>query len=64
MWVRFGSYLAVANLLYFSANLFVFLIPKFLPRAFDKYFRMRDEAYAKTKNDRAVGGDAAAKKAD
>jgi hypothetical protein len=64
MWVRFGSYLAVANLFYFSANLFVFLIPKFLPRAFDKCFRMRDEAYAKTKNDRAVGGDAAAKKAD
>ncbi|KAL5216478.1 hypothetical protein ABZP36_007879 [Zizania latifolia] len=51
-WVWFGRYLAVANLLYFSTNLFVFLIPKFLPRAFDKYFRMRDEAYAKTAEDR------------
>ncbi|XP_006653329.2 uncharacterized protein LOC102715576 [Oryza brachyantha] len=50
-WVWFGRYLAVANLLYFSTNLLVFLIPKFLPRAFDKYFRMRDEAYAKTAED-------------
>jgi hypothetical protein len=57
MWVRFGGYLAVANLLYFSANLFVFLIPMFLPRAFDKYFRMRDEAYAKTNNDRPKKAD-------
>ncbi|GJN27847.1 hypothetical protein PR202_gb15902 [Eleusine coracana subsp. coracana] len=64
MWVWFGRYLAVANLVYFSANLFVFLIPKFLPRAFEKYFRMRDEAYAKTAEDkharereRAVLGD-------
>ncbi|KAF0924991.1 hypothetical protein E2562_015054 [Oryza meyeriana var. granulata] len=51
-WVWFGRYLAVANLVYFSTNLFVFLIPKFLPRAFEKYFRMRDEAYAKTDEDR------------
>ncbi|XP_062224741.1 uncharacterized protein LOC133923465 [Phragmites australis] len=51
-WVWFGRYLAVANLLYFSANLLVFLIPKFLPRAFEKYFRMRDEAYAKTVEDK------------
>jgi hypothetical protein len=75
LWVWFGRYLAAANLVYFSANLFVFLIPKFLPRAFDKYFRMRDEAGAKTAEDKHArqqqqqgGGDAAvapkAKKAD
>lgn len=51
-WVWFGRYLAVANLAYFSANLLVFLIPRFLPRAFEKYFRMRDEACAKTAEDR------------
>ena len=47
-WLWFGRYLAAANLVYFSANLFVFLIPRFLPRAFEKYFRMRDEVCAKT----------------
>jgi len=51
-WLWFGRYLAAANLVYFSANLFVFLIPRFLPRAFEKYFRMRDEACAKTAEDR------------
>nr|CAH66572.1 OSIGBa0148P16.6 [Oryza sativa] len=51
-WMWFGRYLAVANLVYFSTNLLVFLIPKFLPRAFEKYFRMRDEVYAKTAEDR------------
>lgn len=51
-WVWFGRCLAAANLLYFSANLFVFLIPRFLPRAFEKYFRMRDELCAKTAEDK------------
>ena len=51
-WLWFGRYLAAANLFYFSANLFVFLIPRILPRAFEKYFRMRDEACAKTDEDR------------
>lgn len=51
-WVWFGRYLAVANLVYFSTNLFVFLIPKFLPRAFEKYFHTRDEVYAKTAEDK------------
>ena len=51
-WVWFGRYLAVANLVYFSINLFVFLIPKFLPRAFEKYFHTRDEVYAKTAEDK------------
>jgi hypothetical protein len=54
MW--FGRYLAAANLLYFSANLFVFLIPRFLPRAFEKYFCMRDEVCAKTAEDKHAGG--------
>lgn len=55
-WMWFGRYLAAANLLYFSANLFVFLIPRFLPRAFDKYFRMRDELCAKTAEDKHARG--------
>ena len=55
-WLWFGRYLAAANLLYFSANLFVFLIPRFLPRAFEKYFRMRDEVCAKTAGDRRARG--------
>ncbi|CAL5067327.1 unnamed protein product [Urochloa decumbens] len=55
-WLWFGRYLAAANLVYFSANLFVFLIPKFLPRAFEKYFRMRDEVCAKTAEDKHARG--------
>ena len=44
----------MTNLAYFSINLFVFLIPKFLPRAFDKYFRERDddEVHAKMAEDK------------
>uniref|UniRef100_A0A0E0DDE3 DUF7733 domain-containing protein n=1 Tax=Oryza meridionalis TaxID=40149 RepID=A0A0E0DDE3_9ORYZ len=63
-WMWFGRYLAVANLVYFSTNLLVFLIPKFLPRAFEKYFRMRDEAYAKTAEDRHAAATAEAKPAE
>ncbi|CAK9144341.1 unnamed protein product [Ilex paraguariensis] len=51
-WYWFGRILAVANLLYFSINLFVFLIPKFLPRAFEAYFRDRDEIHAKMAEDK------------
>ncbi|WVZ85306.1 hypothetical protein U9M48_032251 [Paspalum notatum var. saurae] len=51
-WLWFGRGLAAANLVYFSANLFGFLIPRFLPRAFEKYFRMRDELCAKTAEDK------------
>ncbi|KAL3680594.1 hypothetical protein R1sor_023550 [Riccia sorocarpa] len=36
-WTWFGRSLAVANAVYFSINLFCFLIPMFLPRAFDVY---------------------------
>lgn len=51
-WIWFGRYLAIANLVFFSINLFVFLIPKFLPRAFEKYFHMRDEVYGKMGEDK------------
>ncbi|KAE8687372.1 transcription factor bHLH76-like [Hibiscus syriacus] len=39
VWHWFGKGLAVANLLYFSINLFLFLIPGFLPQAFERYFK-------------------------
>ncbi|KAK6930782.1 hypothetical protein RJ641_002575 [Dillenia turbinata] len=51
-WFWFGRGLAAANLVYFAINLFVFLIPRFLPRAFEKYFRERDEQHAKSYEDR------------
>lgn len=51
-WYWFGRALAIANLVYFSINLFGFLIPKFLPKAFDKYFREREEVQAKTAEDK------------
>ncbi|XP_072958949.1 uncharacterized protein [Typha angustifolia] len=58
-WLWFGRVLAVANLIYFSVNLFGFLIPQFLPRAFEKYFKMRDEAHAKTSQDKNADTSAA-----
>ncbi|KAK7316924.1 hypothetical protein RJT34_00744 [Clitoria ternatea] len=51
-WYWFGKSLAVANLAYFSINLFGFLIPRFLPRAFERYFQERGETYAKTSEDK------------
>lgn len=51
-WLWFGRGLAVANFGYFSINLFGFLVPRFLPRAFDRYFKERDEVFAKTAEDR------------
>ncbi|KAG6791351.1 hypothetical protein POTOM_000468 [Populus tomentosa] len=51
-WYWFGRSLAVANLAYFSINLFFFLIPKFLPRAFEMYFRERDEIESKMAEDK------------
>nr|POE74340.1 hypothetical protein CFP56_59804 [Quercus suber] len=51
-WFWFGRSLAVANVVYFSINLFGFLIPRFLPRAFERYFRERDEIHAKTAEDK------------
>lgn len=54
-WVWFGRVLAAANLIYFSINLFGFLIPQFLPRAFEKYFKMQDEVRAKTAEEKHAG---------
>ncbi|PWA28983.1 hypothetical protein CTI12_AA627090 [Artemisia annua] len=46
-WCWFGRSLAVVNLAYFSINLFAFLIPRFLPRAFEQYFYERIEMQPK-----------------
>ncbi|XP_061360015.1 uncharacterized protein LOC133304061 [Gastrolobium bilobum] len=51
-WYWFGKGLAVLNLVYFCINLFGFLIPRFLPRAFERYFQERGEIYAKTGEDK------------
>ncbi|KAJ8451496.1 hypothetical protein Cgig2_018130 [Carnegiea gigantea] len=51
-WYWFGRGLAVANVAYFSTNLFCFLIPRFLPRAFERYFNERDEIHMKFAEDR------------
>lgn len=51
-WFWFRRALAVANLVYFSANLFCFLIPRFLPLAFEKYFRKREEIQGKYAEDK------------
>ena len=53
MW--FGKVLALANLAYFSINLFGFLIPRFLPKAFEKYFQERDEVHFKRAEDKRAG---------
>lgn len=50
MW--FGRVLAMANMIYFCINLFGFLLPQFLPRAFEKYFKERDEISAKMAEDK------------
>ncbi|KAG6475311.1 uncharacterized protein LOC122024986 [Zingiber officinale] len=51
-WIWFGRVLSTANLLYFSINLFAFLIPRFLPTAFEKYFKEREEIHAKAVEDK------------
>ncbi|XP_042504649.1 uncharacterized protein LOC122081543 [Macadamia integrifolia] len=51
-WFWFGKVLAVANFVYFSINLFGFLIPRFLPKAFEIYFRERDEIHSKMAEDK------------
>ncbi|KAL9257720.1 hypothetical protein AKJ16_DCAP18594 [Drosera capensis] len=51
-WFWFGRCLAMANLFYFSVNLFAFLIPRFLPKAFERYFEdSRDEFHMKKVED-------------
>ncbi|KAK7410933.1 hypothetical protein VNO78_02171 [Psophocarpus tetragonolobus] len=51
-WYWFGKGLALTNLAYFSLNLLGFLIPQFLPRAFERYFQERGEIYSKTAEDK------------
>ncbi|KAL9313876.1 hypothetical protein ACSQ67_019328 [Phaseolus vulgaris] len=51
-WDWFGKFLAVANLAYFSINLFTFLIPCFLPRAFERYFQDKGEIFSKSAEDK------------
>ncbi|CAN6472650.1 unnamed protein product [Victoria cruziana] len=65
-WLWFGRGLAVTNLGYFSINLFGFLLPRFLPRAFELYFTEKDEVLAKSVEDRRPSPSAAGvqKKAD
>ncbi|KAK3033364.1 hypothetical protein RJ639_034414 [Escallonia herrerae] len=63
-WYWFGKSLAVANLVYFSINLFGFLIPRFLPRAFERYFRQRDEIRAKMAEDKHSAAGSRASPAD
>lgn len=41
LWLRFGQALAVANLLFWSFNLFCFLIPVYLPKAFKIYHQKK-----------------------
>ncbi|KAL9226418.1 hypothetical protein vseg_002235 [Gypsophila vaccaria] len=53
-WYWFGRSLAAANLAYFSINLFCFLIPRFLPRAFERYLNERDETRMKMSEDISV----------
>lgn len=45
--------LALANLTYFSINIFAFLIPYFLPRAFEVHFKERYETEAKLAADKS-----------
>ncbi|MCO5613487.1 hypothetical protein L7F22_067764 [Adiantum nelumboides] len=40
-WIWFGRSLAVANLIYFNINMFCFIIPRFIPRAFQRYYEAK-----------------------
>lgn len=53
-WLWFGRGLAVANFVYFAFNLFGFLIPAFLPRAFGKYFEERAQHEAEVAQKKPV----------
>ncbi|MFS7959068.1 hypothetical protein Hanom_Chr08g00686291 [Helianthus anomalus] len=52
-WYWFGVSLAVTNLAYFSINISAFLIPYFLPRAFELHFKERYEREAKLAADKS-----------
>ncbi|KAB2041739.1 hypothetical protein ERO13_D02G146300v2 [Gossypium hirsutum] len=51
-WDWFGKGLSAANLMYFAINLLCFLIPRFLPRAFERYFRETEEFHQKMSEDK------------
>jgi len=63
-WYWFGRSLATANLAYFSINLLLFLIPRFLPRAFEKYFREMGENESKMAEDKRFAAANKTKSAD
>ncbi|XP_073147638.1 uncharacterized protein [Henckelia pumila] len=63
-WFWFGRVLSVGNMGYFSMNLLCFLIPVFLPRAFEKYFKERDELHAKMGEDKRYSRQSDGKKAE
>ncbi|KAK8924039.1 hypothetical protein KSP39_PZI019462 [Platanthera zijinensis] len=64
-WFWFGRGLSMANLVYFSVNLFGFLIPRFLPRSFERYFKEREETRAMMTEDKpAAGGTTAVRNSD
>eukprot|EP00244_Chara_vulgaris_P002975 TRINITY_DN1529_c0_g1_i1.p1 TRINITY_DN1529_c0_g1~~TRINITY_DN1529_c0_g1_i1.p1 ORF type:complete len:261 (-),score=25.56 TRINITY_DN1529_c0_g1_i1:174-956(-) len=49
LWVQGGKFLAMANLLYWIFNLFGFLLPIYLPRAFKKHYDLERLARKKKK---------------
>lgn len=40
-WMWFGRGLASANLIYFTINIFCFILPRFIPRALERYFQAK-----------------------
>lgn len=64
IWIWFGRGLASANLIYFTINLFCFLLPRFLPRAFERYFKERDECQGKVAEIEPQKKDQAQKKSE
>lgn len=64
IWIWFGRSLASANLIYFTINLFCFLIPRFLPRAFERYIQERTECLGKVTEKEPQKKDKAQKKSE
>lgn len=56
-WIMFGRYLAVANLVVWSVNLFGFLVPVFLPRSMKKFYEMELSASESRAKDAQVEKD-------
>ena len=59
-WAGFGRGLALTNLAFWSANLGFFIIPLFLPRAFEKHF----ELMRKIKEEGAVSSEGSEQRRD